>query len=64
MTTPGAEVTGAKPPAPPPPAVPVETLIDSMKPEQPLVIEGGMTAGMGGTTSPGTSAVPTPQTPQ
>jgi pilus assembly protein CpaC len=64
MTTPGAEVTGAKPPAPPPPAVPVETLIDSMKPEQPLVIEGGMTAGMGGTTSPGTSTVPMPQTPQ
>ena len=26
---------------PPPPAIPVETLIDSMKPEKPLVIESG-----------------------
>ncbi len=62
MTTPGAEVTGAKAPNPPPPSVPVESLLDSMKPEQPLIIEGGMSAGSGGTTSPATSAVPVPQT--
>lgn len=64
MTTPGAEVTGAKPPAPPAPTVPVETLIQSMQPEQPLVIEGGMSAGASGSTSSGASTVPTPPTPQ
>jgi pilus assembly protein CpaC len=52
MTTPGADVTGAKPPAPPPPTMPVEKLIDSMKPEQPLVIDSGMSPGGGGGTAP------------
>ncbi len=51
MTTPE---NGAAAPAPPPPTMPVEKLIDSMKPEQPLVIEGGMTPG-GGSTSGGSS---------
>jgi pilus assembly protein CpaC len=66
MTTPGPEVTGAKPPAPAPPTVPVESLIDSMKAEQPLVIEsGGGTFGAAGTSAAGAaSSVPTPQTPQ
>jgi pilus assembly protein CpaC len=62
MATPGPEVTGAKPPAPAPPTVPVETLLDSMKPEQPLVIEGGMAAGTGGSTTSGASSVPMPPT--
>jgi pilus assembly protein CpaC len=49
MTTPGADVSGVKPPAPSPPTMPVEKLIDSMKPEQPLVIDSGMSpAGSGG----------------
>jgi pilus assembly protein CpaC len=52
MTTPGADVTGAKPPAPPPPTMPVEKLIDSMKPEQPLMIDSGMSPGGGGGTAP------------
>ncbi len=37
MTTPGANVTGAKPLPVPPPTMPVEQLIQSMQPEQPLV---------------------------
>ena len=52
MTTPGADVTGTKPLAPPPPTMPVEKLIDSMKPEQPLVIDSGMSPGGGGGTAP------------
>ena len=32
--------TAANTPAPAPPTIPVEALIDSMKPEKPLVIEG------------------------
>jgi pilus assembly protein CpaC len=40
MATPGADVTGAKPTPPPPPAMPVEKLIESMQPEKPLSTEG------------------------
>jgi hypothetical protein len=40
MTTPGANVTGAKPPLPTPATVPVEQLIQSMQPEKQLSIEG------------------------
>ena len=43
MTTPGANVTGAKAPAPPPPTMPVEKLIQSMQPEQPLITDSGYT---------------------
>jgi pilus assembly protein CpaC len=55
MTNPGPSVTGAKPLPDTPPSMPVEKLIESMKPEQPLVIEGGMTSG-GYTTGQGASA--------
>ena len=44
---------------PPPPAIPVETLIDSMKPEKPLVIEsgtGGFGEGGGATINAGASS--------
>jgi pilus assembly protein CpaC len=59
MTTPSAEVTGAKPLPPRPPTMPVEKLLQSMQPEQPLVIDPSMSA-TGGTSSSqtGTSAVP------
>jgi pilus assembly protein CpaC len=55
MTTPGADVTGVKPLAPPPPTMPVEKLIDSMKPEQPLVIDSGMSSGGGSGSTQGMS---------
>ena len=50
MMNPGPEVTGAKPLPPAPPKISIENLMDSMKPEQPLVIqsESGF-AGTGGT---------------
>ena len=57
--------------APPPPAIPVETLLNSMKPEKPLIIEGSTgtfgAAGTplnnsGNTNSPGGGT--TPSTPQ
>jgi pilus assembly protein CpaC len=56
MTTPGANVTGAKPPPLPPPSMPVEQLIQSMKPEKELTTEGsyssgGYTSGSSGSTS-------------
>ena len=47
--------TGATPPAPPAPTMPVEKLLDSMKPEQPLVIEGSMSPTAGSTTGGGAS---------
>jgi pilus assembly protein CpaC len=58
MTNPGPDVTGAKPIAPPPATIPIEKLVQSMQPEQPLVIDnsgasggfGGAGAGSGGTT--------------
>jgi pilus assembly protein CpaC len=40
MNTPDAK-TAANTPAPPPSTMPVEKLIDSMRPEKPLMIEGG-----------------------
>ncbi len=47
--------------APAPSVVPVETLIDSLKPEKPLVIEGasGTFGGGGGTLSSSGGAAPT-----
>jgi pilus assembly protein CpaC len=54
MTTPGADVTGAKPLPPSPANIPIEKLMDSLKPEKPLIIqtETGY-GGVGSTTSPG-----------
>jgi pilus assembly protein CpaC len=43
MANPGPEVTGAKPLAEAPPTMPVEKLIESMQPEQPLVVDSNMT---------------------
>jgi pilus assembly protein CpaC len=47
MHTPDQKPAGSAP-APPPATIPVEKLIESMKPEQPLVVEGGMSVGGGG----------------
>jgi pilus assembly protein CpaC len=53
MTTPGADVTGAKPLPPPPPAIPLEKLLESNQPEKPLVIQNGAgTSGGGGGSMP------------
>ena len=49
MTNPGPSVTGAKPLSDASPTIPVEKLIQSMQPEQPLVIEGGYTTSGYGT---------------
>jgi len=52
--------TAANTPASPPPTIPVETLIQSMKPEKPMVIEGA-TGGFGtASTSTGSAATPVP----
>jgi pilus assembly protein CpaC len=61
MHTPDAK-TAANTPAPAPPTIPVEKLIESMKPETPLVIEGA-TGGFG-TGSTGTSTGGAPASPQ
>jgi pilus assembly protein CpaC len=53
MTNPGADVTGVQPLPPPQPTMPVEKLIESMQPEQPLNEGGGM--GGGAATSTGSS---------
>jgi len=63
MNNPDAK-TAANTLAPAPPTMPVEKLIDSMKPEMPLVIEGGGgTFGGGGSAMPvgNTSSVPSSQ---
>jgi pilus assembly protein CpaC len=63
MTTPGANLTGAKPLPPPPPSMPVEQLIQSMKPEKELSTEGAYSSGgyaQGGSSS-STSMSSTPQ---
>lgn len=60
MNTPDAK-TAANTPAPAPPTIPVETLIDSMKPEKPLVIEGSsgtFGAASTGASTGGASATP------
>lgn len=59
MHEPDTKVAGTA--APPPPAtIPVEKLIESNKPETPLMIEGGMGAGGGGSGGTGSSQ-PAPQ---
>jgi pilus assembly protein CpaC len=55
MTNPGPEVTGAKPIGPSPETMPVEKLVESMKPEQPLTIDSGMTTN-------GSNQLPQPST--
>ena len=59
MHTPDTKVAGAAP-APPPATIPVEKLIESQKPETPLVTESGMGVGGGG----GGSAASTQPAPQ
>ena len=56
MTTPDANVTGAKTPLPPPPTMPVEKLIQSMQPEQPLVVDSSSGGGYGSSQSGATSS--------
>jgi len=60
MSNPDAK-TAANTPAPAPPTMPVEKLIDSMKPETPLVISGGSSFG-GGSTMPTGNAPSIPST--
>lgn len=48
MTNPGPSVTGAKPLAPAPQKIPIEQLMESLKPETPLVINSGTGGGYGG----------------
>jgi len=62
MNNPDAK-TAANTPAPPPPSLPVEKLIDSMKPERPLVIESS-TGIFGQSSGSGGSAASAPSTPQ
>jgi pilus assembly protein CpaC len=58
MHTPDTKVAGTAPP-PPPATIPVEKLIESQKPETPLVVEGGI--GVGGGGGGATSSQPGPQ---
>jgi pilus assembly protein CpaC len=64
MNTPDAK-TAANTQAPAPASIPVETLIDSMKPETPLVVEGS-TGGFGGSSAaqPSSSSGPSLPSPQ
>jgi pilus assembly protein CpaC len=59
MHTPDQKAPGSAP-APPPATIPVEKLVESMKPEQPLVVEGSMSVGGGGGGS-SASTQPAPQ---
>jgi pilus assembly protein CpaC len=62
MTTPGANVTGLKPPPPPPQTIPVEQLIQSMQPEKQLVIDSTYApGGYSPTGAPSTTMSTTPQ---
>jgi pilus assembly protein CpaC len=61
MNTPDAK-TAANTPPPTPPTMPVEKLIDSMKAEPPLVIEGG-TGGFGASSSGSTGGASTSSAP-
>ncbi len=47
MHTPDTKAAGTAPP-PPPATIPVEKLVESQKPETPLVVDGGMGVGGGG----------------
>jgi pilus assembly protein CpaC len=60
MANPGPEVTGAKPLAEAPPTMPVEKLIESMQPEQPLIIDTNMTQGGYATEGASTGAASSP----
>jgi pilus assembly protein CpaC len=62
MNTPDAK-TAANTPTPAPPTMPVEKLIDSMRPETPLVIEGATGTFGGASSATGASATPAPTTP-
>jgi pilus assembly protein CpaC len=55
VTVPGSAQATGTPQTPPPATMPVEKLVESMKPEEPLVIEGGMSASGASTTSSGQS---------
>jgi pilus assembly protein CpaC len=59
MHTPDTKAPGTAPP-PPPATIPVEKLVESMKPETPLVVEGGMSVGSGSGAGTG-STQPAPQ---
>ena len=61
MTTPGANVTGVRPPAVPPPTMPVEQLIQSMQPEKPLTTEGSYSSGGYAPSSMSSTSSTTPQ---
>ncbi|HZD49470.1 MAG TPA: pilus assembly protein N-terminal domain-containing protein [Silvibacterium sp.] len=61
MHNPDTKTAGATPPPPQPSTMPVEKLIQSMQPEQPLVIENGITPGAGSSGSTQAPAAnPTP----
>ena len=65
MTTPGPDVTGLKAPPPSPPTMPVEKLIQSMQPEQPLVTDSGYTtSGYSASGGSSTAAPAAPAAPQ
>src|SRR5271170_7215584 len=57
MTTPTASVNAGKPQPPPPTAIPVEQLIDSMKPEKPLAIDNSYSPGSFDPGSPGSTSM-------
>lgn len=59
MTNPGPDVTGAKPLQPSPANIPIEKLMESMKPEKPLIIQSE--SGYGGVGSATTSGGPPQQ---
>ena len=61
MNTPDAK-TAANTPAPAPPTIPVEKLVESMKPETPLVVDSATgTFGAGSTSTSTTTTAPAPQ---
>jgi pilus assembly protein CpaC len=59
MNTPDAK-TSANTPKPAPLTMPVEKLVESMKPEAPLMIEGGMGTTSSGSSGASTSSAPAP----
>jgi pilus assembly protein CpaC len=62
MENPGPSVTGAKPLDPAPGTIPVESLVKSMKPEEPLNIDGmGSSAGAYTSTTQTSSPTSAPQ---